>query len=817
MKKTTLGLLAILFYVSAWAQTQPKVDFNHFTPLVSVGILPEEVEMTGKDFIESSRSSVMKGGNKKEKKTKAQFLLESSYAIKELFISGRVLYNDPISEYVEKVRKEITANDLTLQSETKVFVIKSSVVNAFATNQGYLFITTGLLSQLENEAQLAFVLCHELMHYKKKHVLKGYVQNEKIERGDGAYRKSSVDKKYLAKSNYSKENESEADVLGFDLFMQTDYAFEAIDGTFDVLKYSELPFEEIAFSPKNLLETEHLKLPIDYLKEEVDEPEGEAEDEDDKYSTHPNLKKRRGDIKDKIDELGAKEKSKARRLFVVSEDNFLYVRKLARFDLCHSNLISRNYDKAFYEAYCLLQDDPNSVYLKKVVLKALYGLTKYKNVSRFYEVSLKSKKVEGESQRLNYLLEKLEKNELNVVALNYAWRLKKSLKSEDEEVNLITEEIFYDMVKKHYPNKNSFSLEARTTPIDTVRVKTEEPAETKKSSKKKGDDEEGEETGTKATKKTSSSKTKSSASKSESRTTKLKKKKKVDEKTYFVTYAFVDLLKDPDFVEAYDRLSKQTKKDKSEEKKEISKRKTSKVKSKAKSESEEEEEDENQYLMDEKEVAKKYNYKWDCYALGVDKVLLLNPFYLKIDERKKTPVMYAGSDDAQKKFNEKITGISSKIKLDVELVDKKQFTTGSVDNYNEMCVLIDWLDERIDHKRLKMVPTDYTQIDAISKKYGTEYLGLVGAINYIEKKENMPLVILMSVVFPVYSWIFTFPYMFRKKQETYVYTIIFNMKTGQPEMVNIGNAPLSDKSDVINSFLYDHLKQIKREGVKKNK
>lgn len=811
MKKLFAGLLAIALYCTAFAQTTAKIDFANFSPLKSVGTLPDEVEMTGKDFIESSRNSVMKGGNKKDKKAKAQFLLESSYAIKELFISGRVLYNDPISQYVEKVRLEVTTSDLKLQGETKMFVIKSSVVNAFATNQGYIFITTGLLSQLENEAQLAFIICHELMHYKRKHVLKGYVENEKIERGDGAYRKSSIDKKYLAKSNYSKEHESEADGMGFDLFVLTDYNVDGANGTFDILKYSELPFEEIEFSPKSLLETEHLKMPVDYIKEDVGTPEGEDEEKDDKYSTHPNLKTRRDDILDKVASMDAKEKAKTRRLFVVSEETFNYVRKLARYDLCHTNLISRNYDKAFYEAYCLLQEDPDNLYLKKVILKSLYGLTKYKNGSRFKEVSLKSTKVEGESQRLNFLLEKFEKNELNVVALNYAWRLKKSLKSEDVEVNLITEDIFYDMVKLHYPSRSKFSTEARTTPVDTARTATVEP-EAKKTTKNKREEEDEEETKTTKSASKSKSKTKST---SESRTSKLKKKKKIDEKTYFVTYAFVDLLKDPDFVDTYDRLSKQTKKDKSEEKKEVSRRKSFKKKNKIE-ESEEDDDEDNQYLIEEKEVAKKYNYKWDCYALGVDKVLFLNPFYLKIDERKKAPVLYAGSDEAQKKFNDNISKTASDVNLNVEVLDKKQFNASSVEGYNDMGVLIDWLDERIDHKKLKILPTDYLQVDAISKKYDTEYIGLIGAINYVEKKRGIGLAIAISVMLPVYSWLFTFPYLFTKSTHTYVYTIVFNMRTGLTEMVNIGNASLGDKQDVVGSFLYDHLKQISRGNQNKN-
>lgn len=803
MKNLIVGIFIFWVAGNLLAQnTEAKIDFDNFTPLTSQGILPFEVEMSGKDFVETSRNSVMAGGNKFEKRSKAQFLLESSYSIKELFVSGRVLYNDPISHYLEKVRLEITASDSLLRKNTKIFVVKSSVVNAFATNQGYIFVTTGLLALLNNEAELAFILCHELIHYQKQHVLKGYVYNEKLDRSGGGYRKSSIDEHYIDKVNFSKENESEADVLGFDLFLKTSYALEAIDGTFDVLKFSELPFADTEFAP-SFLESEYLKIPAEYLKEEVREREGEDEDYDDLFSTHPNLSKRRSDIKDKLDGLSVEKKAKPRRLFVVSEDEFIYARKLSRFDLCHSNLINRNYDKAFYEAYCLLQDNPNSIYLKKVVLKALYGLTKYKNAERFSEVALKYKRVEGQGQRFNYLIDQLEKNELNVVTLNYAWRLKKSLAVEDPEVNAITDDIFYEMVKRYYPEKTFFSDSARVIVIDSTVIKEQQLANAQllqplvePVSKFTKDNQKPVETYTpKSTKKK-------------------KKKKKPTDEEYFITYAFVDLLRDSSFIATYDKVAKQAKRDKTEETKEESMRKAFGIK---KSISFEDFYGENQFIVDERRLAMKYNSKWDCYAMGIDRVLFLNPFYYRVDERKKNPLLYKGTEEAQKEFNNQITTTANVIGLDVELLDRKQFTIGSVENYNEMGVLLDWMDERIDHRKIKIIPTDYTQMQAIAKKYKTDYLGVIGAVNYIEKKRNVGFHVALSVLVPVYTWIYTFPYLFTKKSETYVYTVVYNMKTGQSEMSTLGKATLADDHDVIGSFIYDHLSQIKRSGDKRNK
>jgi Zn-dependent protease with chaperone function len=53
-------------------------------------------------------------------------------------------------------------------------VIDSKVPNAFSAPGGYVLVTTGLLAQVENEAQLAGVLAHEVAHVTLRHALHVY-------------------------------------------------------------------------------------------------------------------------------------------------------------------------------------------------------------------------------------------------------------------------------------------------------------------------------------------------------------------------------------------------------------------------------------------------------------------------------------------------------------------------------------------------------------------------------------------------------------------------------------------------------------------
>jgi len=83
-----------------------------------------------------------------------------------LLLSGDKLFNDPLTIYVNKVADELLKNEPELRKKIKIYVTKSSDVNAHAFDKGFIFINVGLLAQLENEAQLAFILSHEINQIK---------------------------------------------------------------------------------------------------------------------------------------------------------------------------------------------------------------------------------------------------------------------------------------------------------------------------------------------------------------------------------------------------------------------------------------------------------------------------------------------------------------------------------------------------------------------------------------------------------------------------------------------------------------------------
>ncbi|TVR16923.1 MAG: peptidase M48 [Balneolaceae bacterium] len=86
--------------------------------------------------------------------------------------------NDALQRYVNNIGQEMLAVSHMQREDTPAIykdtefyfrLLDSPVVNAFALPGGYIYVTRGLLSHLDNEAQLAVVLGHEIGHVVARH------------------------------------------------------------------------------------------------------------------------------------------------------------------------------------------------------------------------------------------------------------------------------------------------------------------------------------------------------------------------------------------------------------------------------------------------------------------------------------------------------------------------------------------------------------------------------------------------------------------------------------------------------------------------
>jgi beta-barrel assembly-enhancing protease len=86
--------------------------------------------------------------------------------------ASKPLADPDIQRYVNRVGLWVALQGKRPGLPWRFAVLDNGNVNAFAAPGGYVFITRGLLDQLQTEAELAAVLAHEIAHIEKKHHLK---------------------------------------------------------------------------------------------------------------------------------------------------------------------------------------------------------------------------------------------------------------------------------------------------------------------------------------------------------------------------------------------------------------------------------------------------------------------------------------------------------------------------------------------------------------------------------------------------------------------------------------------------------------------
>ena len=89
--------------------------------------------------------------------------------------------NPPVQRYVNRVGRWLALQAERPDLPWQFGVLDDEDVNAFAAPGGYVFITKGLLARMNNEAELAGVLAHEISHVLRKHHLQALKKGARSE------------------------------------------------------------------------------------------------------------------------------------------------------------------------------------------------------------------------------------------------------------------------------------------------------------------------------------------------------------------------------------------------------------------------------------------------------------------------------------------------------------------------------------------------------------------------------------------------------------------------------------------------------------
>ncbi|MBE0537460.1 MAG: M48 family metalloprotease [Phycisphaerae bacterium] len=189
---------------------------------------------------------------------------------------GGPIQNPQLQSYVNSVGQKIVQVSDMPDQQFQFVAVNDDSVNAMALPGGYIFITRGMLRQMETEAQLAAVLAHETVHVTARHSANAMSRQIGIglllsavgsQTSQAAGTVAQLGAQIVG-LKYSRDDEYEADTFGVDYLAKAGYDPQ---GMVQLMQ---------------LLEAQNSTRPIEF------------------FSTHPNPENRLGKIRQHIAESG---------------------------------------------------------------------------------------------------------------------------------------------------------------------------------------------------------------------------------------------------------------------------------------------------------------------------------------------------------------------------------------------------------------------------------------------------------------------------------------------------------------------------------
>ena len=203
-------------------------------------------------------------------------------------------------------------------------------------------------------------------------------------------------------------------------------------------------------------------------------------------------------------------------------------------------------------------------------------------------------------------------------------------------------------------------------------------------------------------------------------------------------------------------------------------------------------------------------------ALGIDKIVVINPQYLQVDSRRGNDVRYVISEDGRYRITDFVKLAAKKAKLDCEVLDVKSLSASQVQKFNDIRYLNEWFSEQADFANLNITPGyNQARIEEIAKRYDTKYFLWTGVIS-AQQVNNSWITVPISVFFPP-AIPFTTYSAIKPRYHMYYYSILYNVETGGYQLLGYDYFKRKDSDALIKAHVYDSLHQIKRKKKKKNR
>jgi Zn-dependent protease with chaperone function len=352
--------------------------------------------------------------------------------VEDLLISHRSVTEQAADNYIKQLVAQIIAANPELKDlDTRVIFSRDMAPNAYSIGEGTIAFNAGLFVFLNNEAEMVFVLCHELAHYYLNHSKKKLDRHVRLINSDSLHKEI----KRLSKQEYkvgeqfeklmktyvfdvrrhSRDREEEADKVGLRFLKSTGYngngfitAMQLLDKIDDTTLFRPLDLQKMLTFPGYTFKERWIK------KESAifgainpEEVTGLTKKERDSLKTHPDCSKRIALLADSAAKIAGKN-------FLVNEALFRQLKQDFIPEIAEEVYKSGNISYNLYLSLQMLQEGkhtPLAVYAIARNLNLLYKHQKEHQLGLIVDTENKNF-----SEGYNLLLRMLYRIRLNEIA-----------------------------------------------------------------------------------------------------------------------------------------------------------------------------------------------------------------------------------------------------------------------------------------------------------------------------------------------------------------------------------------------------------------
>lgn len=154
---------------------------------------------------------------------------------------AKVLNDPEINAYVRSIGYRLIANSHNSDMTFTFIIVDNPAINAFAAPGGIIGINSGTILASRNESELAAVLAHEVAHITQRHIARGFEKSNQSSLPAAAALLGSIllgiinpeagaaaltvvtGARLQTQINFTRKNEEEADSVGMQLLVRSDY------------------------------------------------------------------------------------------------------------------------------------------------------------------------------------------------------------------------------------------------------------------------------------------------------------------------------------------------------------------------------------------------------------------------------------------------------------------------------------------------------------------------------------------------------------------------------------------------------------------